>query len=55
MGGFKGDWEKAPSGVNQTMKLKLLKEEGVEFDEQGKLIQLREREGGVWFNGPWKL
>src|ERR1700761_2663537 len=38
VGGFKGDWEKAPSGVNQNLKLKLLREEGVEFTEDGKLV-----------------
>lgn len=38
IGGFKGDWEAAPSGVNQTLKRKLLKEEGVEFDTSGKLL-----------------
>ena len=40
-----GDWEKAPSGQNQTSKLALLKEEGVEFDEKGFL-----REGERWFD-----
>jgi len=41
-----GDWEKAPSGQNQSSKLALLKEEGVEFDERGFL-----REGVRWFDG----
>lgn len=49
IGGFKGDWEKAPSGINQTMKLKLLSEEGVDFTSEGKLIA-KDR---VWFDGPW--
>ncbi len=49
VGGFKGDWEKAPSGINQTEKLRLLKEEGVEFTPEGKLV-VRD---GVWFDGPW--
>ena len=49
IGGFKGDWEKAPSGVNQTLKLKLLRGEGVDFTKEGKLV-VRE---GVWFDGPW--
>ena len=49
IGGFKGDWEKAPSGINQTLKLKLLKEEGVEFTAEGKLLA----RDGVWFDGPW--
>lgn len=44
MGGFKGDWEKAPSGQNQTSKLALLSEEGVEFDDKGFL-----RDGERWF------
>ncbi|THW99890.1 DNA binding methylated-DNA--cysteine S-methyltransferase [Aureobasidium pullulans] len=48
VGGFMGDWQKAPSGVNQNRKLELLKEEGVRFTREGKLI---EREG-VWFDGP---
>ncbi|KAF2000665.1 DNA binding methylated-DNA--cysteine S-methyltransferase [Amniculicola lignicola CBS 123094] len=38
IGGFKGDWEKVPSGQNQTSKLVLLKGEGVEFDEKGMLV-----------------
>lgn len=38
MGGYKGDWEKAPSGQNQESKLALLKEEGVLFDANGYLI-----------------
>ncbi|KAK5117320.1 hypothetical protein LTR62_005937 [Meristemomyces frigidus] len=42
--GFKSDWEKAPSGQNQTSKLALLREEGVEFDDEGYLV---DRE--AWF------
>jgi methylated-DNA-[protein]-cysteine S-methyltransferase len=38
LGGFKGDWEDAPSGVNQQSKLKLLGEEGVRFDGKGMLL-----------------
>ncbi|KAF3004115.1 hypothetical protein E8E13_004372 [Curvularia kusanoi] len=38
IGGFKGDWEKVPSGQNQESKRELLKEEGVLFDENGYLI-----------------
>ncbi|KAK5240309.1 hypothetical protein LTS06_012500, partial [Exophiala xenobiotica] len=30
--------QKAPSGINQTKKLRLLAEEGVHFDTEGKLI-----------------
>ena len=43
-----GDWEKAPSGQNQTSKLALLKEEGVEFDGEGYLV---DGDGGKWFEG----
>ena len=53
MGGFKGDWEKAPSGVNQSMKLKLLRKEGVLFTEEGKLVVGNEE---VWvYDGPWNV
>lgn len=38
VGGFKGDWEAAPSGQNQQSKLQLLKDEGVEFTAEGFLI-----------------
>lgn len=41
-----GDWEKVPSGLNVEKKRKLLAEEGVEFDEKGKLVD-RER----WWDG----
>lgn len=41
-----GDWEKAPSGQNQSSKLALLGEEGVEFDEKGVLV-----DGERWFDG----
>lgn len=44
VGGFKGEWQKAPSGVNQAMKLELLAEEGVEFDAKGKLLDA----GRIW-------
>ncbi|TGO57718.1 hypothetical protein BOTNAR_0195g00030 [Botryotinia narcissicola] len=37
IGGFKGEAQNAPSGVNQNEKLGLLKSEGVEFDENGQL------------------
>ena len=37
VGGFKGEWEKAASGVNQGLKLGLLGAEGVGFDEGGKV------------------
>lgn len=37
-----GDWKKAPSGVNHEKKLELLKEEGVDFDSKGMLVN-RER------------
>jgi len=44
-----GDWERAPSGINQCKKLELLKQEGVHFTADGKLIE----RDGVWFDGPW--
>ncbi|ETI20079.1 hypothetical protein G647_08113 [Cladophialophora carrionii CBS 160.54] len=50
VGGFKGDWEKAPSGVNQTMKLKLLSDEGVQFTDEGRLVAK-----DVWFTGPFDM
>lgn len=39
-----GDWQKAPSGQNQTSKLALLSKEGVEFDGEGYLV-----DRGKWF------
>ncbi|TVY62786.1 hypothetical protein LSUE1_G008447 [Lachnellula suecica] len=38
IGGFKGEPQDAPSGVNQKMKLELLKGEGVLFDDRGQLV-----------------
>ncbi|KAF2738418.1 DNA binding methylated-DNA--cysteine S-methyltransferase [Polyplosphaeria fusca] len=38
VGGFKGDWDKVPSGQNQTSKLELLSQEGVKFDKEGMLM-----------------
>ncbi|KXT04696.1 hypothetical protein AC578_2135 [Pseudocercospora eumusae] len=38
VGGFKGEWQKAPSGVNQEIKLNLLRREGVLFDAKGFLV-----------------
>ncbi|KIV84133.1 hypothetical protein PV11_06106 [Exophiala sideris] len=60
IGGFKGEWTKAPSGVNQSIKLRLLRDEGVEFDGEGRLLTLSvPKKGGavttVWFDGPWDL
>ncbi|KAI5196668.1 hypothetical protein E4T39_07673 [Aureobasidium subglaciale] len=49
VGGFMGDWQKAPSGINQSKKLDLLKAEGVDFTLEGKLIEKEH----VWFKGPW--
>jgi methylated-DNA-[protein]-cysteine S-methyltransferase len=51
VGGFKGDWQKAPSGINQTEKLRLLKEEGISFTADGRLIQKEH----IWFEGPWNV
>ncbi|KAK5689236.1 hypothetical protein LTR17_026402 [Elasticomyces elasticus] len=39
VGGFKGEWQKAPSGINCEKKLALLAEEGVLFTEKGTLIE----------------
>ncbi|KAH8827567.1 6-O-methylguanine DNA methyltransferase [Flagelloscypha sp. PMI_526] len=39
IGGFMGDWQKAPSGQNCEKKLALLKSEGVEFNEKGMLMK----------------
>jgi methylated-DNA-[protein]-cysteine S-methyltransferase len=38
IGGFKGEWNKAPSGVNCEIKLQLLKDEGVIFDRNGVIV-----------------
>ncbi|KAF1815427.1 DNA binding methylated-DNA--cysteine S-methyltransferase [Eremomyces bilateralis CBS 781.70] len=38
IGGFQGDWQKAPSGVNCEKKLGLLEGEGVKFDARGMLV-----------------
>jgi methylated-DNA-[protein]-cysteine S-methyltransferase len=50
VGGFKGDWEKAPSGINQALKLELLKDEGVQFSQEGKLLDKE-----AWFMGPFDI
>lgn len=39
IGGFKGEPQDAPSGINQKMKRDLLSGEGVLFDEKGNLIE----------------
>ena len=33
-----GEWQKAPSGFNQTKKLDILAKEGVWFDEKGMML-----------------
>lgn len=38
IGGFKGEAQNAPSGVNQAEKLRLLRSEGVLFDASGVLV-----------------
>ncbi|KAK4890541.1 hypothetical protein LTR27_010822 [Elasticomyces elasticus] len=38
VGGFKSDWQKAPSGINCEKRLALLAEEGVLFTEKGMLV-----------------
>ncbi|KAF2837984.1 DNA binding methylated-DNA--cysteine S-methyltransferase [Patellaria atrata CBS 101060] len=45
IGGFMGDWKKAPSGVNVEKKRKQLEAEGVLFDEKGHLV-----EKGRWWD-----
>ena len=56
--------EDAPSGINQQRKLELLKEEGIEFTQEGMLIVPPPRkemgrgkgeEQEIMFDGPWKL
>jgi methylated-DNA-[protein]-cysteine S-methyltransferase len=46
IGGFKGDWEKAPSGINCEKKLELLEGEGVKFDQKGMLMDKTR----LWFD-----
>jgi len=46
MGGFKGEAQNAPSGVNSKMKKELLAGEGVEFNERGFLV-----DKGRWWDG----
>ncbi|KAI9650387.1 hypothetical protein NHQ30_000401 [Ciborinia camelliae] len=45
IGGFKGEAQDSPSGLNQKEKLVLLRDEGVEFDEHGQLV-----DGERWWN-----
>ncbi|KAH6684689.1 DNA binding methylated-DNA--cysteine S-methyltransferase [Halenospora varia] len=45
IGGFKGEAQDAPSGINQKEKLRLLESEGVHFDERGCL-----KDVGRWWN-----
>jgi len=51
--GYKGDWQKAPSGINQSKKLELLREEGLEFTNEGILIVPEGK--NVMFDGPWQM
>ncbi|RVD87475.1 uncharacterized protein DFL_001709 [Arthrobotrys flagrans] len=44
IGGFKGDWNDAPSGINIELKMELLKGEGVTFDKNGFI----EEKGKIW-------
>lgn len=46
IGGYKGDWHNAPSGINRDRKRELLKEEGVEFNEDDVVIKKK----GLWFD-----
>lgn len=49
IGGYQGEWQNAPSGINRDMKRELLKAEGVLFSEQDMVIERK----GLWFDGPW--
>ncbi|ESZ89759.1 hypothetical protein SBOR_9859 [Sclerotinia borealis F-4128] len=40
IGGFKGEAQDTPSGINQEEKLGLLKAEGIDFDETGQLVDV---------------
>lgn len=52
--GYKGEWSDAPSGINQSRKLDLLREEGLEFTEEGMLIVEKAKGAkGIMFDGPW--
>ncbi|KAK6332087.1 hypothetical protein TWF718_002621 [Orbilia javanica] len=44
IGGFKGDWNDAPSGINIELKMELLEGEGVTFDKNGFI----EEKGRIW-------
>ncbi|KAL3422397.1 hypothetical protein PVAG01_06553 [Phlyctema vagabunda] len=46
IGGFKGEAQDAPSGINQKEKLELLRTEGVVFDTEGFLVDKRH-----WWDG----
>ncbi|TAQ90660.1 hypothetical protein B7494_g963 [Chlorociboria aeruginascens] len=46
IGGFKGEAQDAPSGINQKEKRRLLESEGVSFDMKGNLISKES-----WWNG----
>lgn len=45
IGGFQGDWQKAPSGQNTEKKRELLRGEGVVFDGRGMLV-----DAGRWWS-----
>lgn len=46
IGGYKGDWHNAPSGINRDKKRDLLREEGVIFNDDDVVIE----KDGLWFN-----
>lgn len=46
IGGYKGDWHNAPSGINRDKKRDLLREEGVVFNDEDMVIET----DGLWFN-----
>lgn len=46
IGGYKGDWHNAPSRINREKKRELLREEGVKFDGDDKVLMTKD----LWFD-----
>ena len=46
IGGYMGDWHNAPSGINRDKKRELLREEGVKFDRDDKVLLTKD----LWFD-----
>lgn len=46
IGGYKGDWHNAPSGINRDKKRELLRGEGIDFDREDNVIQ----KANLWFD-----